>query len=181
MKDDWLFLQCKLIKIFFPFIHLSCQIQKCWFGRVKPNRLKGKMWSLVRKGMRKGYCRTRSLELQQRLQRSGGRTRKKGPTASGPVWPVQIAVLSVRPIWPVRPVNLGIPPELKTRRGRASKSSWPNMRKREPSRNRKSNQSRLRIWNHRRNVKSDQVKVIMPHPMDQLLHGIAGVLTFIRL
>ena len=43
------------------------------------------------------------------------------------------------------PVNLGIPPELRTRRGRASKSSWPNMRRRELPRNRRSHQARLRI------------------------------------
>ena len=46
---------------------------------------KGKMWSLVRKGMRKRHCRTRLLELQQKLQHSRGRTRKKGPTTSRPV------------------------------------------------------------------------------------------------
>ena len=32
--------------------------------------------------MGKRFCRTRLLELQERLQRSGGRIRKKGPTGS---------------------------------------------------------------------------------------------------
>ena len=69
--------------------------------------------------------------------------------------------------------------------GRVSKSSWPNMRRREPLRGRRDSKTKLRMRNHHQGIKSNrnltQVKVIMHLLVNRLLHGIAGIPTFIRL
>jgi hypothetical protein len=58
------------------------------------------------------------------------------------------------------------------------------MRRRELPRNRRGSWTRPRIWSLQRNIRSNQiliqVKVIVWHSMARLLHGIAGILTFIR-
>ena len=131
------------------------------------------------KGLRRSWHR-RPLKLQRH---SGGKTRRRRPTASRPVWPAPTAVWPVlRPVWPVCPVSLGIPPEPSTREGRAL--SWPSMRRRELPRNRRGSWTRPRIWSLQRNIRSNriliQVKVIVWHSMARLLHGIAIILTFIH-
>ena len=78
----------------------------------------------------------------------------------------------------MRPANLGNPP--KTRQCRVSRNSWENMRRRGLLRDRRGDQTKSRVQNHHRNIKSNRVKVIMLHLVDRLLHSIAGILTFIH-
>ena len=75
----------------------------------------------------------------------GGQDKEKGADSmsigltgsnSGPTGPTDLT--GAKTGLTSAPVNLGIPLELRTRRGRASKSSWPNMRRRELPRNRRS-------------------------------------------
>jgi len=42
-------------------------------------------------------------------------------------------------------------------------------------------QAKSRIRDHRQDIKSNRVKVIILHLVDQLLHGITGIFTFIHL
>ena len=79
----------------------------------------------------------------------------------------------------MRPVNLGTPPKL--RQGRVLKNSWPNMRRKGVLRDRRGHQAKSRIRDHRQDIKSNRVKVIILHLVDRLLHGIVGILTFIHL
>ena len=80
MKDDWLFLRCKLIKILdqnsFPVHTLELSNPKVLIRPHQAESTKGKMWWLVRKGMRKRCCRARLLELQQINAR--GQDKEKG-------------------------------------------------------------------------------------------------------
>ena len=55
------------------------------------------------------------------------------------------------------------------------------MRKRGVLRDRRGDQVKQRIRDHHQNIKSNRVKVIMLHLVDRLLHGIAGILTFIHI
>ena len=125
----------------------------------------------------------RSLKAQEY---SGGKTRRRRPTTSRPVWLATAAVWPVLPVWPVvgpvwpvRPVNLGTAP--RSRQGRVFRNSWPNMRRKGVLRDRRGDQAKSRIRYHRQNIKSNRVKVIVLHLVDRLLHRIAGILTFIHL
>ena len=48
-------------------------------------------------------------------------------------------------------------------------------------RDRRGDQAKLRIRDHRQDIKSNRVEVIILHLVDRLLHGITGILTFIHL
>ena len=109
-------------------------------------------------------------KIPQGEKHSGGKTRRRRPTTSRPVWPATAAVWPVRPVWsvvgpvwPVRPINLGTPP--KSRQGRVLRNSWPNMRSKALLRRWRSNQMEPSIRNHHWNIKSNQflvhTKVIM--------------------
>ena len=116
---------------------------------------KGKMWSLEKKDLGERCCRARLLELQRRHQHSGGNAKKRRLEAiwsvrpvRRAVWPVPRAVWPVpRPVWPVLPVILEIPPRPNLKQGRASKSSWQNMRRRELSTSRRNGQMKPEVPN----------------------------------
>jgi len=112
----------------------------------------------------------RSLKIHWRIQRSGGKNRRRAPGLLRPVWPVW------RPVWPVDLEFLErIPETRKKKKGRVLKNSWPNMRIKESSRSRGNDRTKSRIQIRHR-PKSNRVWAKVIHLMDRLLHGIAGIL-----
>ena len=114
----------------------------------------------------------RSLKIHRRIQRSGGKNRRRTPDL----------------LRPVRPVHLGFLkkiPETTKRRGRVSSNSWPSMRRKELLRNRRSDQIKLKIQIHHRSIVSNRLlmcnKVIMLlphiHLVGRLLYSSGCILT----
>ena len=111
--------------------------------------------------------------------RRQGKKKQRRPVRQ-PVWLVQ------RPVWPVHPVSLEILPRPRTKQGRALKSLWPNMRRKEPPRSRRDGQTKLKIQSHRSSITCNRIlKVIMllchVHLTDRLLHGFGRILIVIHL
>ena len=78
-------------------------------------------------------------------------------------------------------MSLEILPRPRTKQGRALKSLWPNMRRKEPPRSRRDGQTKLKIQSHRSSIKSNRIlKIIMLlchiHLTDRLLHGFGRIL-----
>ena len=122
----------------------------------------------------------RSLKIHWRIQRSGGKNRRRMPDLLWPVWR------------PVRPVHLGFLkkiPETTKRRGRVSSNSWPSMRRKEVLRKRRSDQIKPKIQILHRSIVSNRLlmcnKVIMLlrhiHLVGRLLHGSGRILTITHL
>ena len=185
MNDDWLFLQYKLIKILFLFTHLSYQIQKCWFGHIKPHRLKGKCNHWWGKEWERGAVEkdlsscSKGFNPRGAGQGKGADSKSTGLTGSdsGPTG-LTDAKTDLTGV-PSKSVNAS---GIKDKKRSSFKELLAKYEKKGAARKQKDPSSkRLRIRNHRQNIKSDQIKVIMSHPMDRLLHGIAGILTFICL
>ena len=81
--------------------------------------------------------------------------------------------------------TLEIPPQPNLQQGRASKSSWPNMRRRELSRIRRNDQMKPKVTSQRQHLVSNQILtyikviVLLRQILSRLLHGSGHILVII--
>ena len=85
MKDDWLFLQCKLIKKNFPVHTLELSNPKVLIRPHQAELAKGKNVIVGEERHEKGVLQNKTSRVAAKTSTLRGRTRKKGPTASRPV------------------------------------------------------------------------------------------------
>ena len=89
MKDDWLFLRCKLIKILdqnsFPVHTLELSNPKVLIRPHQAESAKGKNVVIGEERHEKEVLQNKIPRVAAKASTLGGRTRKKGPTTSRPV------------------------------------------------------------------------------------------------
>ena len=84
-------------------------------------------------------------------------------------------------------VNLEIPPWLELEQGRGSKSSWPNMRRRELFRSRRNDQMKPKVPSQRQHLVSNRILayvkviVLLCQILSRLLHDSSHILVIIHL